>query len=444
MSIALDTPFKTEKSIRSINFFNNRLLSAQDLNAEKDANRAEHKQLGRALGDGIVRGLQVQVADGSVPSLTISPGLAINRYGRAFELFDEAVVTLSKPASDQVSVPAVLEFAECEPPQAGVYILNEGVYLLTIKPVETGEGRALVSGLNGTSAGCNVKFRVSAVRFRLISLDDLLNQELSDLQAALNAASVSTLLVERIRQRNKLRNRVAHCCYGTGDARLDSFISDPFGASATDYGLLANLRQLSSSNVSKLTDCEVPLATVYWTNDGLQWVDMWSVRRCITPALDAGFAWPLFAARRAHETEAMMMQFQAQIETVLDSGFPLSQIIAKEWFAYLPPAGLLPISTGKRPRGFDYSAFFSQMTYRHPIFVEGAQVRPLWQEARNYPAIDTGSGPVVWLYLVRENAQAALSGASPPQTYMAFASGHTPYRGEARYDVHHWDYGNFS
>ena len=61
MSITLDMPFTSDKSIRSTNFFNNRLLSAEDLNREKDANRAEHKQIGRAVGDGIVNGLRVNV-----------------------------------------------------------------------------------------------------------------------------------------------------------------------------------------------------------------------------------------------------------------------------------------------------------------------------------------------------------------------------------------------
>ena len=28
--------------------------------------------------------------------------------------------------------------------------------------------------------------------------------------------------------------------------------------------------------------------------------------------------------------------------------------------------------------------------------------------------------------------------------HLVFASGHTAYRGEARYDVHHWDFANFS
>jgi hypothetical protein len=124
-----------------------------------------------------------------------------------------------------------------------------------------------------------------------------------------------------------------------------------------------------------------------------------------------------------------------------DPTLNLGTISATGRFRYLPPAALLPVGAG---RGFDYSVFFGQMTHRNPIFIEGAQLRSLLQESFDYPPIDVNSEIVVWLYLVRENAQASLSSAQPPQSYLVFASGHMPYRGEARYDVHHWNFGNFS
>lgn len=205
MSITLDTFFTTDKSIRSTNFFNNRLLSAEDLNLEKDANRAEHKQLGRSLGDGIVTGLTVSVFTAAPLVLTVAPGLAVNRSGRAFELTDPVEVELSKPANTTApAAPGFSEFRDCKPPAGGVYILNEGIYLLTIQPSEAGEGRAMVSGLNGGSAGCNVKSRVSGVQFRLIALDEYLKQELTDLQLELNKTTASTQAAERTRQNHIL------------------------------------------------------------------------------------------------------------------------------------------------------------------------------------------------------------------------------------------------
>ena len=59
MNGLLDIPVYNDASVRSVNFFNGRLLSAEDLNKEKSANLEGHKQLGRALGDGIAYGLEV-------------------------------------------------------------------------------------------------------------------------------------------------------------------------------------------------------------------------------------------------------------------------------------------------------------------------------------------------------------------------------------------------
>ena len=92
MNIALDLPIFSETSTRAANFFNGRLLTAEDLSREQQANTDGHKQLGRALGDGIVRGLDVREATSSTPTqpvLSISAGLALNRRGRAIELMNE-------------------------------------------------------------------------------------------------------------------------------------------------------------------------------------------------------------------------------------------------------------------------------------------------------------------------------------------------------------------
>lgn len=439
MSVALDTPFKTEQSIRSVNFFNNRLLSAEDLNAEKAANRAEHKQLGRALGDGIVRGLEVSVQDKALPSLTVTAGLAINRSGRAVELSDDVVVVLpTRPPTDNVTAATIAEFEECLPPQAGVYLLNEGVYLFTIQPGEVPEGRAQVSGLNGAAAGCNIKYRVSAVKFRLISLDDQLNQELSDLQVALNAANSATLARVRNQQNHLLRNRVAHRCFGTGDARLDSFSIDPFGATATDYGLLADLRQLGDKHPGKLTHCEVPLALVYWTGAGLQWLDMWSVRRRITPADPSGPAWPLLADRRVSETEAMFWQFQAQTFQMQNDPLEnLGAISATDRLRYLPPVGLLAIQGANSPTGFNVATFWGTRASEDIALIDGDLLRELWQLACYHAPIDLRTPDKIQLYRIYENVKAVESQQSK-QLSLVFAKRTLPYRGIARFGYAHW------
>lgn len=76
---------------------------------------------------------------------------------------------------------------------------------------------------------------------------------------------------------SKLRNLLAHLCFGA-ETRA-GFSRDPFKrvGGRSPYitrGVLDVLRSLKS-----LTDCDVPLAIIYWTADGIRFVDMGSVRR---------------------------------------------------------------------------------------------------------------------------------------------------------------------
>ena len=402
--------------IRSINFFNGRLLSARDLTREQSANREAERRLGRAVGEGIVYGLEVTKSLASTqeaPVVTVDAGLAINRIGQTLMLSAKTEVTLVRRATQGSSNAA--PFGECAPLQSGTYIAGAGIYLLTLAPAQGTEGRAVTHSLETSTSPCNTDTTVTAVQFRLIQLDQQI--------------SAAELL-----DQSRLQNLIAYKCFGVDTA--GKFATDPFNADLEQYGLLDSLRP------TWLTECEVPLAILYWTLvDGVKFIDLWSVRRRLSRR-SADKTWPFLTSERtAREGEAMYLQFQSQLSELIKSGVTLSQVKAKDSFRYLPSVGLLPIGGSA---GFDYNTFFNQVTIRQPIFIEGAQLRPLFQEAFEYPPIDTSSGLVVWLYTVRENAQAALASAAPKQSYMVFASGHTPYRGEARYDVHHWNFGNFS
>ena len=413
--ISLQQPI-LDGGIRSINFFNGRLLSARDLTREQSANREADRRLGRAIGEGIVYGLEVSSASASTqesPVVTVEPGLAINRIGQTLMLTAKTDVALVRRATPG---PGSTEpFGECAPLQSGTYIAGAGVYLLTIAPAQGTEGRAVTHSLENAIAACNTDTTVTAVQFRLIQLD----QQLS-----------ATEMLDQ----NKLRNLIAYKCFGVDST--SKFPVDPFTTNLEKYGLLDNLRP------TWLTECEIPLAILYWTLvDGIKFIDLWSVRRRLGRRL-ADKPWSFLTSERTTlEGEAMYLQFQSQLKDLIGSGVTLSQVKAKDHFKYLPAAGLLPVGgTG----GFDYTTFFNEITIRQPIFIEGAQLRSLFQEAFEYPPVDTGSELVFYLYIVRENAQSSLAGAAPTQSYMVFASGHTLYRGEARYDVHHWNFGNFS
>ena len=70
----------TSGGIRSINFFNGRLLTAEDMTQEQGTRRDADALLGRSLGAGIASGLEVSEAasSGAVPLVTVQAGLAIN------------------------------------------------------------------------------------------------------------------------------------------------------------------------------------------------------------------------------------------------------------------------------------------------------------------------------------------------------------------------------
>ncbi|MEK6302429.1 MAG: hypothetical protein AABO41_17095 [Acidobacteriota bacterium] len=404
--------------IRSNNFFNGRLLSAEDLSSEQQANRAGNQALGQAIGDGIAYGLEVSKANqaGNDPIVSVQPGLAINRYGDALRLNTETVVSLVRPAEAlNLPVTAQAGFNACQPLQSGSYVTGAGVYLLVLCPAQGREGRALIGGLNNTASGCNTKFIVDGVKFRLIQLD-LTPAELNDA--------------------DHLRNAVAYKCFGVAD--MKSLVSDPFRAGAEGYGLLDQLRP------SRLTDCDVPLAVLNWTaSGGIRFVDMWSGRRPTVRASVDGRWNGILGDRRASEAEAMFLQFADQLDA-LRTVNP-EAVVASQYFRYLPPVGVLPLARPGAVRGFKYSKFFEQRVYREPIFIEGSRVEALIRRGMSHAPIDLNNGEMVWLYAVRETYDPrAYSPAPVPFEYVIFASGHIPYHGEALFNVARWNYSNYS
>jgi hypothetical protein len=85
------------------------------------------------------------------------------------------------------------------------------------------------------------------------------------------------------------------------------------------------------------------------------------------------------------------------------------------------------------------------VTYREPVFIEGAKVELLFRNSLSCKPIDLTSGEMIWLYRVRENMQLIdQGGANLPQPCMIFASGYVPFIGDAQFDLSRWDYSNYS
>lgn len=413
--ISLQQPI-LDGGIRSINFFNGRLLSARDLTREQTANRAADRRLGKAIGEGIAYGLEVSKSTASTqesPVVTIEAGLAINRIGQTLRLSAKTDVALARRPTPDSGVTDF--FGDCAPLQSGTYVAGAGVYLLTLAPAQGTEGRAATHSLESTNASCNTDTNVTAVQFRLIQLD--------------HQISANEML-----DQNRLRNLIAYKCFGVTET--DAFSGNPFAAPLKKYGLLDSLRP------TWLTECEVPLAILYWTLvDGIKFIDMWSVRRRVT-SQSADSTFPLFTSqRRRSEGEAMFLEFAEQLDTMRRTLANPASVQAVEHFRYLPPVGFIPLATNRFPQGFHRNLFFNTITQHPEVHIEGSRLEALVHASLHYPPLDLNSGVMLWVYRVRENQQQV---ANDVQPYLVFTTGHMAYLGDPHFDVNRWDFSNFA
>lgn len=414
-----------EGGIRSVNFFNGRLLTGQDLSREQAARRLADQRAAQAAGQGIAWGLDVSLgptdADGGA-SVTVQPGLAVSASGRTLWLDAAITVTLGRRAPPRAK--ASRTFDTCKALGSGTYAAGPGVYLLTLAPAEDREGRAQVLSLDDSVAPCHTDALVEAVRFRLLELDKLVLDERDAVAQRTPKPSTQASL-------SLLRNRIAHRCLGT-DAQA-GFLANPLGSTAAPYGLLSGIAGKT------LSECDVPLAIIK-LDTGVDFIDQWSVRRRITRP-GAGGAWSMLTDdRRLAEGEAAFLQFQEQLAQQTGAQGTATMTVAREQFDFLPAAGILPMD------GSDTAAlarFFDGLTVRGPAYIEGARLQSLLRASFAYPPIDLASGELIWLYRVRQNQQSIDYKLPPiPQPCLVFASGHMPYQADARFGVSRWDYAN--
>jgi len=452
----LDAPVVPESGIKNPNFFNGRVLTATDLQDEQAANRRQHQQLGRAAGAGVVVGLEVSLTTAGVgnttPVLEVSRGLALNRRGQAVELVSARTrVTLARKLPAAARSDAV--FADCEPLRLGPDLVGRGVYIFAVAPASAYRERApmVPVGGGGRASGCGDRYAVEGVVFRLVELPlDTLraSEDDRDIIAGLMSDSERSSLapLARAAARSKLRNLLAHTCFGTES--LAGFLRDPLRRVGGRSPLLRYGVEDALEDAGLLSDCDVPLALIFWTQGGVRFVDMWAVRRRLIAAAPLGSAWPLpLEPRRQSEAEAMFQQFQDQLAAlVTDQGLSvanLNVLHARDFFRFLPPAGIVPIATGTQ-RGFFYQNFWHNVTHREPVFIEGARLEHALREALSYPPQDLDAAELTWLYMLRQNIQARDTGApGPPQPVVIFTSGQLPFHGEAQYNLARWSYSNY-
>lgn len=458
-----------DNGIKNTNFFNGRLLAAEDLQVEQQAQRQRESLLGTAVGPGIVRGLEVSLDGFQVGkingTLKVTAGLAINASGQALYLPDDVQVAVAQQQS--ASAGASTGFGQCATDL--VLPSSIGIYLLVLSPASDFRGSAPLSGLgqNGSISGCGKRFDMEGVQFRLVKvtldgslgLDAATIKALQDLLLATNLSWNASLPFTDAANLSKLRSGLAYLCLGAPAAV--SFAQDPFQqillnnrmvSAFEPYGLVERMVQ---DPAKPLSGDDVPLALVYWTTRGVRFVDNWSVRRRTAQRFSDGPWGYAFGERRIREGEAMIMQFDDQMQSLLNpalpDGFPkvtAANLQANLFFPYLPPFGFLRLDGTGLLAGIRPEVFFNGMNIRDlnkdPLFMEGAGLVALMREAVQYPPIDTTTQELTWLYQLRENQQVyeKVQMASP-MLYLVFTNGHMPYRGKSRFELNYFDYSNY-
>ena len=435
MSKQLNEPI-TDNGIRNTNFFNGRLLTARDLQTDQQAERSKRWQLGRAIGDGVVEGFEVTLQSPgdrtTLPVVGVKKGLAINRKGQVLSLPNDDEVTLIRRI--ELPPPEAGVFGDCGLPTSTFTNLDRGVYLFVVGPASTFRERAPMRSVepNNAVTGCGSKYAVEGVQFDLIKLEF---GRMTAVSSATRTQINDLMRLEDAASRSKLRNLLAHLCFGTEELLnlpIEPFKQTSGNADLSTYGAVDFMRSRG-----EVTDCQVPLALLYWSGSGLAFADLWSVRRRVSPTGTSNQLPTLLDQRRATEGEAVIKQFQQHAEDLRSRETFPDRINASQYFRYLPAAGMLPVRSS-RQKGFDVDTFFAGIAHRIPEFMDGGVLRVLFGEAVNYQPIDLTNREMVWLYKVRQNENQP---GSPP--YFVFASPHVPHRALPRFDVSWWDFGHF-
>jgi hypothetical protein len=427
--------------IRVNNFFNGRVLTAEDLRAEQQANRAQHRQLALAIGEGVVHGLEVSAgtADDGTPLLRVTPGLAFNRDGDAVALGRRADVRLV--AAEEAQASAAGLFAVCQPRARALDLTNVGLYVLSASPasaLSSERAPAAELGAEGIASRCASRWAQEGARFSVAPLPlapadttptplaaelaEIAEDVEEDVDRVLRGGASDTPEMRSRLRRNlsRLRNGAAYLCFGadTEAARRANPLPSGPGFPDPTYAAVEGMRERK-----ELTSCEVLLALFYLSRRGIEWVDAWAVRRPPVPALTAGTLEVLPGRRREVEAVAMVLQFQQQVrEIAADSGQTpthLAALRAADYFRYLPPVGLLPIQRQGLGQAFVAGAFFGASSTGSATQIAGARLPRLLGEALFGPPVDLAIQSSVELYRARENVA---SGGSAPDPYIVFVN----------------------
>ncbi|WP_321415745.1 hypothetical protein [uncultured Desulfobacter sp.] len=393
--------------LKNINFFEGRLLTGRDLQEQEAANFLQHWQLGRILGSGIAEGLEVYIekdgSDGTPPVLKVMKGLAINGKGQVLELAkDYTMVRLAREL--YIPDPPDSYFKECVPPTTSVVPNGAGLYMFVMSPAKAYEDFAPRTGLqtDGALSDCGRRYIVDGIQFRLVEFNpttlsgipDNIVTDLEDLLTGKNPAKKS----EPIRL-SKLRNIAAHLCFGT--QALNRLTTDIITANNGGLDKIENNALEELSGLGLFSECDVPLAFLYWTLDGLAFCDLWSVRRPV-----------VFPQKIIHPQRNNIYQAVRQFHDQFYSISNIETIEISDYFRFLPPWGQIPV---KEPQynsssGIELKRLFGSKYNRLPSVIGAGEFSMLQEASLNQNARHINDIDRIEVFYIAENIKALFEG----------------------------------
>lgn len=377
---------------KSIRFFNGRLLTGTDLTTEQQTIYEQDLRRGVAIGAGVVSGLEVTVAPDSTvaaAAVEVTAGRGLAPSGQWLELSTDTRVSLTVPT---VTPPAPrTDWRRCDAeasdaPSTTPSSTAPELFVLTLRwnPADSAT-LARVLQADRANDPCAIDHVLEGVSFRLVRM--------TAAQALVRAEAVPAA---------RLRNVVAHLCYGSREVPAESSSDAPDTARAIE----------AMRATEELDACEVPLAVIGWTAAaGITWVDMWAARRRPTPPRTHTALERSTGPRASAEAEARLLQFQVQLEgtTTPTSTAATRRIgVARDTCAFVPPAGALPAAwnTTNAWRHF----FGADMVPAQPIQCDAALLPSLLSTVSAeaaIPTVSTGTTvPAVDIYLARREGEA--------------------------------------
>ena len=366
-------------STRYPHFFNGRILTATDLNQERDIHLNRSQYLAQALGDGIIDGLCVSLK-GDL-TLEVSRGSAINCLGEVLYLSATSTVDLEShksPKADENS-----KFNACGQVKISSTISNQ-FYLLAITASKNkiSERRAPAAYHSKDRPGWRIhEYEELAIQFKLILLNDVLRDN---------------IFISPATEPRLFRNRLAAVCFGIG--KWQDYVS--YNEHENQGINLVSILKHWDDNKPPLTDRDVPLAILHIKDKKVVFLDEWAVRRPCVPRMGlemlrgadqflTGSKELINLAKAAAnphkniEATSFLWQFQHHLQDLVTS-LPIytskHSFTVSDFFEVLPPAGYFP-KPDIKSSWLPVRNFFGSMAIQSQVSLNPQYIRRLFYES---------------------------------------------------------------